>query len=88
MATKQNICVLELANGAAPLIIRANPTPEEIQTFVLENNRRAENGFPEHELDGQPASRVVRATVYTNEAAWLAGKKGKLVDLAFADAKD
>ena len=66
-----------------PIIIRSNPSVDEIKDFVRENNRRAEEG--ERNPDGYPAVRVLEAVYYESEAAFRQGdvdSQGEEIDLS------
>ena len=74
------VAVLTMENGS-PLILRANPTTEEVRGFVAEHNRRSaagEAGGP----DGWPARRVVSAAFHDTEDDL---KNGTEIDISEED---
>lgn len=76
------VCVLETHVGE-PLIIRANPSEEEVRAFVAEHLRRyhaGEHGGP----GGHPAHKILSAAYFESEAAFMAGQ-GKQAEVAIDD---
>jgi len=79
----KRIAVLSVSVGD-PLIIRSNPTVEEIKGFVVEHNRRHAAGLPGGP-DGYPAVRIMEAVYYDDELLWKHGNVdtvGEPIDLS------
>lgn len=67
-----SVVVLATATGEQ-LVIRANPTDDEVRGFVEEHTRRylaGEAGGP----SGIPPYRIFTASRYKDEASWLAAE--------------
>lgn len=70
-ALESSVVVLATAVGE-PLVIRANPTDDEVRGFVQEHTRRylaGEAGGP----SGIPPFRIFTATRYVDEITWING---------------
>jgi hypothetical protein len=85
MARRENdkrVAVLTPTVGPT-LIMRTNPSEEEVQGFVKVNNARAEVGEVNH--DGYPVVRVLEAVYYEDEQSYLRGdvdSQGEEIDLS------
>jgi hypothetical protein len=53
--------------GGQPLILRGNPTLEEVKGFIREHNRRFHAGIPGGPA-GLPAKQIISAAYFESEA--------------------
>lgn len=77
------IAVLTASVGK-PLILRSNPSEEEVKDFVREHNRRHEAGEAGGP-DGYPAVRILEAVYYSDEESFVKGEvdsQGEEIDLS------
>lgn len=72
--------VLMKTHVGVPLMMRANPTVEEVRGFVAEHNRRYEAGEPGGP-SGIPAFNILGATYYESESDADADIGGTPIDL-------
>ena len=83
-ASASRVCVLETSIGE-PLIVRANPSKDDVRGFVGEHLRRyhaGEDGGP----GGHPPHKILTATYYESELAFHEGDgKQEEVDISDLD---
>ena len=75
----EKVAVLETSEGQR-LIIRANPSVEEVQAFVTEQNRRFNTGEARGP-SGEPAYLITEANFYPTETDILDDTKKKPIKL-------
>jgi hypothetical protein len=74
-------CAVLYTHVGELLIIRANPTVEEVKGFVLEHNRRYHVGEPGGP-SGIPAFKIHKASFFDDELDAKEGLEGEDIDLS------